>query len=169
MKIKQTLLVLTLLFGSVVFMATPTPTHAASCGGVETSLINCENKGNCKDGSNPYEGVNPRGDLDKENEYISTYGHHYGKCLDGADPTQEVTDTGIWGILMIAINILTAGVGILAVGGIVYGSVLYTSAGGNAEQVKKAMTIFTNVVIGIVAYAAMYAFLNFIIPGGIFN
>jgi len=49
----------------------------------------------------------------------------------------------------------------------VYGSILYTSAGGNPEQVKKARTIFTNVVIGVVAFAGMWALLNFIIPGGV--
>jgi hypothetical protein len=70
---------------------------------------------------------------------------------------------------LLAINILTAGVGVAAVGGIVYGAVLYTSAGGSQEQVKKAVGIITNVVIGVVAYALMFSVLNFIIPGGLFN
>ncbi|MNH46494.1 hypothetical protein D3C72_2301490 [compost metagenome] len=64
---------------------------------------------------------------------------------------------------------MTAGVGILAVGGIVYGSILYTSAGGSSEQTKKAMGIITNVVIGLIAYALMYAITNFLIPGGLFS
>ena len=81
----------------------------------------------------------------------------------------STTDSGLWGILIIAINILTAGVGIAAIGGIVYGAILYTSAGGSQEQVKKAMGIITNVVIGIVAYAVMFSALNFLIPGGLFN
>lgn len=77
--------------------------------------------------------------------------------------------TGLWGILLIAINILVAGVGVLALGGIIYGAVLYTSAGGNPEQVKKARGIFTNVVIGVIAFGGMYALLNFLVPGGVFN
>lgn len=89
------------------------------------------------------------------------------KCTqDGGGGTES---TGVWGILLLAINILTAGVGVLAIAGIIYGSVLYTSAAGSAEQVKKAIGIITNVVIGIVAYAVMYSFLNFLIPGGLFN
>jgi hypothetical protein len=76
-------------------------------------------------------------------------------------------NTGLWSILLFTITVLTAGVGVLALGGIVYGSILYTSAGGNQEQVKKAMTIFTNVVIGVIAYAGMWALLNFLIPGGV--
>lgn len=78
-------------------------------------------------------------------------------------------DTGLWGILLIVVNIMTAGVGVLALVGIVYGAVLYTSAGGNPEQVKKARTIFTNVVIGVIAFGGMYALLNFLVPGGVFN
>lgn len=81
----------------------------------------------------------------------------------------QVENTGLWGLLLITVNILTAGVGVLALAGIVYGAVLYTSAGGNPEQVKKARTIFTNVVIGVVAFAGMFTLLNFIVPGGVFN
>jgi len=80
-----------------------------------------------------------------------------------------IQNTGLWSLLLTAINILTAGVGIAAIGGIVYGSVLYTSAGGSQEQVKKAVGIITNVVIGVIAYALMYAGLNFLIPGGLFT
>ena len=88
-------------------------------------------------------------------------------CSQGGG--DQVENTGLWGILLIAVNILTAGVGVLALAGIVYGAVLYTSAGGNPEQVKKARTIFTNVVIGVVAFAGMFTLLNFIVPGGVFN
>lgn len=80
-----------------------------------------------------------------------------------------VENTGLWGILLIAVNILVAGVGVLALGGIIYGAVLYTSAGGNPEQVKKARTIFTNVVIGVIAFGGMYVLLNFLVPGGVFK
>jgi hypothetical protein len=82
--------------------------------------------------------------------------------------TGTTKDTGIWGVLLLAINILTAGVGVAAIGGVVYGAILYTSAGGSQEQVKKAMGVITNVVIGVVAYALMFSLLNFLIPGGLF-
>jgi hypothetical protein len=90
------------------------------------------------------------------------------KC-DNVDVTKDgVENTGLWSVLMLVINVLTAGVAVIALGGIVYGSILYTSAGGSQEQVKKAMGIFTNVVIGIIAFAGMWALLNFLIPGGVF-
>lgn len=85
------------------------------------------------------------------------------------DGVVDHKDNGIWSLLIIVINLLSVGVGILALAGILYGAILYTSAGGNSEQVKKAMGMFTNVVIGIVAFAGMWALLNFLIPGGVLN
>lgn len=76
---------------------------------------------------------------------------------------------GLWEVLLIAMNILTAGVGVLAVGGIVYGAVLWTSGGDNAQQIKKAQGIIQNVVIGIIAFSLLYSGLQFIVPGGVFN
>ena len=91
------------------------------------------------------------------------------ECKNVNTDDKGVQNSGIWSLLLTAINILTAGVGIAAIGGIIYGAILYTSAGGSPEQVKNAMAIITNVVIGVVAYAMMFAGLNFLIPGGIFN
>ena len=71
------------------------------------------------------------------------------------------------GILVLVINILTAGVGIAAVGGIIWAAFLYVTAEENAGQVSKAKLLITNVVVGIVAYFLMYALLNFLIPGGL--
>lgn len=90
------------------------------------------------------------------------------KCTNVKEDGGSYENTGLWSILMLVINILTAGVGVIALAGIVYGSILYTSAGGNQEQVKKAMGVFTNVVIGIIAFAGMWALLNFLVPGGVF-
>ena len=96
-----------------------------------------------------------------------------GKCQDGSSPipkTDSVVErNAIWGLLVLAINIMTAGIGIAAVGGILYGSILYTSSEGSAETTKKARKIISNVVIGLLMYALMYAFLNYMIPGGMFN
>ncbi len=85
------------------------------------------------------------------------------------DAPGDVKNSGVWGLLLLVLNILTASVGIAAVGGIVYGAILYASASDNSEQTKKAREIIRNVVIGIVAYALMYLGLNFLIPGGIFQ
>ncbi len=90
-------------------------------------------------------------------------------CNKNSEDPETVEDTGVWGLLIITINIMTAGVGVLALAGLIYGSVLYVSAGGSPEQVKKARMVFTNVVIGVIAFGGMFALLNFIVPGGVFN
>lgn len=91
------------------------------------------------------------------------------KCENVNVDEDGVENTGLWSILLLVINIMTVGVGVLALAGIVYGGILYTSAGGSSEQIKKAKTVFTNVVIGIIAFGGMYALLNFLVPGGVFN
>jgi len=90
------------------------------------------------------------------------------KC-DQNNSGSDIENNGIWGLLLIAINILTAGVGVLAVGGIVYAAILYTTAEDKADQIRKSTDIITNVVIGLVAFALMWAGLNLIIPGGVFS
>src|SRR6478609_4554080 len=59
--------------------------------------------------------------------------------------TGDLKDSGIWGVLLLAINILAAGIGVAPVAGIVYASILYTSSGGDQERTKKAMTIITDI------------------------
>lgn len=76
--------------------------------------------------------------------------------------------TGLGALLVIVINILAAGVGIAAIGAFVYAGVLYSSAGGNESQVKKAKDLIKNTVIGIVLFIALYGVIEFIVPGGVF-
>lgn len=92
-----------------------------------------------------------------------------GEVCSGAKKDGTGDQSGIWAILILVLNIMTAGIGVLAVGGVVYGAVMYASAGDKQDQTKKAISIITNVVIGILAYAFMYLLLNFLIPGGIFS
>lgn len=90
-------------------------------------------------------------------------------CSGVDNDDKDITKNAIWKILVIILNIMMAGVGILAVAGIVYGAVLYASAGDNAGQVTKAKGIIFNVVLGLVAFGLMYSLLNFLIPGGVFG
>ena len=80
-----------------------------------------------------------------------------------------VENSAVWQLLRLVVRIMTAGAGIAAVGGIVYGAVMYTTAGSNQDQTKRAKTIFTNVVIGVVAFAAMFGLLQWLMPGGVFG
>jgi hypothetical protein len=162
MKIKQKLLIIiTIVFLSIFsnqFMFS-SESYAGSCGGVDTSIINCDEAGNsatCLDNT------------------PITYDQYLNgtKCKDGKDPTinkVNIENNALWGLLLDIIDIFTTIIGVAAVGGIVFGAVKYSSAGGNADQVKKAKETIINVVIGLLAYALLYSFLNYLIPGGIFN
>ncbi len=78
-------------------------------------------------------------------------------------------DSGTWALLLFILNILTAGVGVVAVGAIAWAGFLYTSASDDEGKVKQAKEMIRNTVIGIVAYGLMYVALQFLIPGGVFT
>lgn len=82
---------------------------------------------------------------------------------------KDIEKNPVWGILIMTIKIMSVGVGILAVGGLVWGGILYASAGDKADQVKQAITIITNVVIGLLLFVFLAAIVNFLIPGGVFQ
>lgn len=77
--------------------------------------------------------------------------------------------SGIWSLLLIVINIMTAGIGVLAVAGFVYAAVLWTTAEDKADQLNKAKDIILNTCIGLVSFGLMYSLLQFLVPGGVFN
>lgn len=85
-----------------------------------------------------------------------------------ADKSSTAKESGIMELLKLVLRILTAGVGIAAVGALVYAGILYGSAGDNSSQTSSAKTIITNTAIGIIAYGAMVLFINFLVPGGVF-
>ena len=77
------------------------------------------------------------------------------------------SDLDFMGLLVFAIWIMTAGIGVLAVGGIVWGAILYSSAGDSQEKAKKGIEVIKNVVMGLILYIFMFAIINFLIPGGV--
>ena len=76
-------------------------------------------------------------------------------------------EMNIANLLIAILRILNIGVGIAAVGTLIYAGILYSTASGDANKTAKAKTIITNVVIGVLAYAVMSIALNFLVPGGI--
>ncbi len=197
MKIKQTILVLALLItGSAGLLFAPAASAAtcggekledgqSCCNGVITSLITCddrgkekESQGSCNDKTKPTNGTCKYEGLcwdkkDNEDKNYTSPGDN-GKCKDPKVLVKyiapnDITKSGIWTVLVMAINILTVGVGIAAVAGILWGSFLFITAAGSPEQFKKARMVIFETVLGIVVYAVMYAFINYLIPGGLFS
>ncbi len=90
-------------------------------------------------------------------------------CNAAVDPPKDgnVTNTGVFKLLVWVINILTAVVGVVAVGVLVYAGIMYASAGDNSQQVSSAKDMIKNTIIGIITYALMYFAVNWLIPGGV--
>lgn len=72
---------------------------------------------------------------------------------------------GVICIAKIALNIMTYGVGILGVVGIVISGIQYITSQGDPGKMAKAKNRIIEVVIGLVLYAVMYAALYFLVPG----
>lgn len=77
--------------------------------------------------------------------------------------------TAIWNLLLMVLNIMTAGVGVAAVIGVIIAAIQYSSAEEKADQVHSAKMRIWNIILGLVLYLVMYAFLQFLIPGGVFS
>lgn len=98
------------------------PVFAAKCGGVETSLIICEDD-----------------------------------------------EGGVWHILNLVLDIMSIGVGILGVVGILVAGIQYLTAKGNEDQTRKAKNRIFQIVIGLALYAVLFAVLEWLLPGGIIS
>ena len=71
---------------------------------------------------------------------------------------------GVLCIVELVINVMTIGIGVVAVIGIVIAGVQYLTAGGNEEQTRKAKRRILEIVIGLAVYAAIYVILYFLLP-----
>jgi hypothetical protein len=66
------------------------------------------------------------------------------------------------------INLLAICFGLIAVISLILGSINYITSEGDPQKVSHAKQRIANTVLAIFAFFFMYAFLQFLIPGGIF-
>ena len=85
-------------------------------------------------------------------------------CVNGAED-----GSAIFSVLNIVLQILTYGVGIVGTFGIVITGIQYMTAKDNAGQLAAAKTRMIAIIIGLVAYAVLWAFLQWLLPGGLFS
>lgn len=90
-------------------------------------------------------------------------------CVPQGNSQSGVQGSSIFALLVSFIKFLSVGVGIAVAGGIIYGGILFVTARGNSSQTQKGVTTIVNSVIGLLLYIFMFAILNFVIPGGIFQ
>lgn len=85
--------------------------------------------------------------------------------LSGCDCDGIDSGGSVINILNLVVNIMTIGIGILGVIGITVVGIQYLTAGGNEEKTRKAKRRMFEIVIGLVAYVLIYAFLKWLMPG----
>jgi len=66
-----------------------------------------------------------------------------------------------------AVELLSALAGIVIVGAIIFGAIEYITSGGDPQRAQSGKKRITEALIGLVAFLLLYAFLQFIIPGGL--
>lgn len=67
-----------------------------------------------------------------------------------------------------AVNLLSALTGVVITGSIIAAGIQYSTAGGNPQAAAAAKKRVSNAATALLAFVFMYAFLQWIVPGGIF-
>lgn len=132
-------------------------------GGMST-----DGSGKCNDGTTPQKTGSNAGDPNNTDSEGNCGGARTVLFPSSSIPgCNEEGLPAIGGILKFVMLILSVGVGIVAVAGIVYGAILYSSARDDSGQTQQAITIIRNVVIGLLLYVFMVTILNWLVPGGV--
>lgn len=90
------------------------------------------------------------------------------KCLPLGSSPVALKDNPIIGDLNLITNVLAALVGVVVVGTIILGGVQFAAAGDKAEAISAAKQRIINGLTALAAFLFIYAFLQWLIPGGVF-
>lgn len=92
-------------------------------------------------------------------------------CKPSADCEGEDLNAGNCRIVhwvVVFINVLSAMVGITVVIMVIVGGIQYSAAGDDPQKVQEAKKKISNALLALVAFIFMYAFLQWVVPGGLF-
>jgi hypothetical protein len=67
------------------------------------------------------------------------------------------------------IQVVSALVGVAVIAGIIWGGIEYITSAGDPQRAASGRKHIVNALIALVAYGLLYAFLQFMVPGGILN
>lgn len=91
-------------------------------------------------------------------------GTFQGDCSEGLHPDQ----CGITGIIRFVADVLAIIVGVVIVMMIVIGGIQYSSAGSNPQAVSAAKKKISQALFALLIYFFLFAFLQWLVPGGVF-
>lgn len=78
------------------------------------------------------------------------------------------SNCGILSIIVTFTRLLSAIAGLVIVGMMIMGGIRYSMAGADPSKVQAAKKMITNAILALVVYIFGFAFLQWIVPGGIF-
>lgn len=68
-----------------------------------------------------------------------------------------------------AINLFSVSFGLIAIISIIMGSINYAMSEGDPQKASQAKRRITNTIFAVIAYIFLFAFIQFLIPGGAFK
>jgi hypothetical protein len=89
------------------------------------------------------------------------------KCNSGAEKCLSSNPIVLW--LNVLINIMAGIVGVGAILMMVIAGIQYTTARDNPQAITSAKDKIVSVVIGLAVFMFLWAFLQWLIPGGVFT
>ena len=90
------------------------------------------------------------------------------RCPQGASSAECLKNNPITLWLTFFINLTAAIIGVGAVMMVIIAGLQYTAARDNPQAIQSAKQKITNVLIGLAAFIFLWAFLQWLIPGGVF-
>lgn len=95
-------------------------------------------------------------------------GDSYYQCAPGTPLADCVKSNPIMAWLTFFINVISAVIGVGAIIMVIFAGIQYSAARDNPQAIQAAKQKLINVLIGLAAFVFMYAFLQWLIPGGVF-
>ena len=97
-------------------------------------------------------------------------------CGSGDDAVKTNFDFGCEGeggsiqdLAYAFIRFLSIGVGLVLAASIIYAGIQYTASQGNPEKTSEAKNRIYNAIIALVFYLLIFAIIQYLVPGGLFN
>lgn len=90
-------------------------------------------------------------------------------ALGNGDCVGSKTDNPIFALIGQIVAFLTGLFGLILVAMVVYAGIQYITAQGSSDNVKAAKQRLEQAITGLVLFALMFALLQMLIPGGVFN
>lgn len=87
-------------------------------------------------------------------------------CLGNAYQGDEYNP--VLDMLFALLRFVSAGVGLVVIGSIIYAGIQYSASRGNPQTTEAAIKRVANSVIALLLYIFAFALLNFLVPGGLF-